>query len=314
MSFSRARLPGFWTFGSAVSPGEFEHIDDYAYAIDGQNGGAYAPSAVITIGGDGLTVTGEFNASDMNIVDVSGSLTINSGATLQLTGNQVVNSGAVVGFTSGSFLTVQSGATFTTNSGSTAAINGSLTVGGAAQFTSTFALVSSNSISISPGRSYTRTCGPAIRYDSSIWTAPTSLASAPVTMVQGAAASPAVYAEMLEFRADVPHSSTLFSVVVRVKGQAALGGLPATLPTVYVIRADTTTGLSSILGSTTDPTTTLADYKLDHDITVSIALPVDRTKYEYLVYVTGDSGSAGVYGTEVSSPRMTFIRGIIGEG
>ena len=38
MSFTRTRLPGFWTFGSAVLPGEFEHIDDYAYAIDGKGG------------------------------------------------------------------------------------------------------------------------------------------------------------------------------------------------------------------------------------------------------------------------------------
>ena len=119
MSFTRTRLPGFWTFGSAVLPGEFEHIDDYAYAIDGKAGGTYAPTGLITIGGLGLTVSGPFIASDADTIDVNGALTINSGAQLNLNDNMVVGTGAVVGFTSGSFLTVSSGATVTFNAGST---------------------------------------------------------------------------------------------------------------------------------------------------------------------------------------------------
>jgi hypothetical protein len=118
---------------------------------------------------------------------------------------------------------------------------------------------------------------------------------------------------MVEYRADVPHTSTLFDVTVRVKGGALLTGLPSTLPTVRVVRTDTTTGATIVIATVTDATILIADYQLDHDLVAPIALPVDRTKYEYLVYVEGDSGAGGAFGTEVSSPRMTYIRGIIGE-
>ncbi len=118
---------------------------------------------------------------------------------------------------------------------------------------------------------------------------------------------------MLEYRAAVPETSILSSVRVRVKGSALLAGLPATLPTVRVIRTDTTTGAATVLATVTDPTLLLADYKLDHDIVAPVVVFVDRTKYEYLVYVEGDSGSGGVFSTEISSPRMIYTRGSIGE-
>lgn len=142
MSFTRTRLPGFWTFGSAVLPGEFEHIDDYAYAIDGKAGGTYAPTGLITIGGLGLTVSGPFIASDADTIDVNGALTINPGAQLNLDDNMVVGTGAVVGFTSGSFLTVQSGATATFNSGSTLTLSGAATLGATGTWTTAVGSVS----------------------------------------------------------------------------------------------------------------------------------------------------------------------------
>jgi hypothetical protein len=319
MSFTRTRVAGFWTIGTTILGSELEHLDDYSYAIDSR-GGTYAPAALITIGGSGLTVSGEFIASDAFTIDVNGSLTINSGAQLNLNDNMVVGSGAIAGFTSGSFLTVQSGATFTANSGSTVNIaatttlSGATTISGTLSCSNTITIASANNIALSPPRSYTRTCGPAVRYDAAKWQPPTALAAAPVTLAQAAAITPGAYAEMVEYRADVPQSSTLFSITVRVKGSAALAGLPATLPTVRVIRTDTTTGAAIVLATATDATAALADYKLDHDIVVSVAVSVDRARYEYLVYVEGDSGSGGTFGTEVSSPRMVFIRGIIGEG
>lgn len=319
MSFLRIRTPGFWTFNSVVAPSEFEAFDNRYTAIDGTGGGTYAPSALITIGGSGLTVSGPLNASDAQTIDVTGLLTINSGAQLNLYDNMVVGSGAIVGFTSGSFLTMSSGSTFTMNAGSTASIgaattiSGALTVSGATSFTNTLILSSANSIGVSPGRSYTRTCGPAVRYDSTKWQPPTALAAAPVTMAQAAAVTPGVYDEMMEYRADVPQTSIFSSVTVRVKGSSLLAGLPATLPTVRVVRTSVLDGTAIVLATATDATASLAAYKLDHDITVSVSVLTDRTQYEYLVYVEGDSGSGGTFGLEVSSPRMVYVRGIIGE-
>lgn len=315
----RVRPVGFWTFNSAVAPAEFELIDSQLAASISGTGGTYAPTSVVTIGGSGVDITGTFNAPAADSITVTNLLTVTNTGLLNLVGNQTVQSGATVQFIGGSFLTVSNGATLSVSAGATvtvaaaATLSGATTVSGALTCSSTFTISGSSNVAISPGRSYTRTCGGAIRYDSAKWQPPAALAAAPVTLAQAAAVTPGVYAEMVEYRADVPQSSTLFSVTVRVKGGALLAGLPATLPTVRVIRTDTTTGAAIVLATTTDTTVLLADYKLDHDIVASIAVSVDRTKYEYLVYVEGDSGSGGTFGTEVSSPRMIYIRGIIGE-
>jgi hypothetical protein len=160
MSFTRTRLPGFWTFGSAVLPGEFEHIDDYAYAIDGKAGGTYAPTGLITIGGLGLTVSGPFIASDADTIDVNGALTINGGAQLNLNDNMVVGTGAVVGFTSGSFLTVSNGATVTFNAGST------VTFGGAISFTAGVTL--SGAVTMTATGSLTTAVGSSVTFNGSL--------------------------------------------------------------------------------------------------------------------------------------------------
>lgn len=130
MSFTRTRAPGFWTFNSVVAPSEFEHIDDYYKAIDGAAGGAYAPSALLTIGGAGLSVTGPLTASDVSTFDVTGSVLLKLGATLTLIGNTSVSAGAIVGFGNGSFLTMSNGSTFTQNAGATATFSGAVMFNG----------------------------------------------------------------------------------------------------------------------------------------------------------------------------------------
>jgi hypothetical protein len=128
----RVRPVGFWTFNSAISPAEFELIDSQlAGSLAGDAGGTYAPSSLITIGGMGLTLTGPFDADDVANLEVTGSARINLGATFLLFGNQIVNAAAIVGFASGSFLTMQSGSTFTMNAGSTATIAAATTISGA---------------------------------------------------------------------------------------------------------------------------------------------------------------------------------------
>lgn len=126
----RVRPIGFWTFNSDVAPAEFELIDSQLAASIAGSGGTYAPTTLLTIGGLGMDVTGPFTASDVNTFDVTGSVLIKLGATLTLIGNTSVSSGAIVGFASGSFLTISSGGTFTMNAGSTANIAASTTLSG----------------------------------------------------------------------------------------------------------------------------------------------------------------------------------------
>ena len=150
---NRARPFGFWHTSSTVLSGEFEHLDDYAYSVS-STGGTYSMADLLTIGGTGVTITAPFNASDAKVISVDTSLTIELGATLQLTGNLIANSGAIVGITSGAFITVSSGGTFTMNAGSTANVAATTTLSGTTTISG--ALTCSNTVTLSKGVTITQ--------------------------------------------------------------------------------------------------------------------------------------------------------------
>lgn len=61
---TRIRTAGNWTTNSTVLQAEFEALDQAQFeAINGDDGGTWAPSAAIIIGGSGLQVTGDFASS-----------------------------------------------------------------------------------------------------------------------------------------------------------------------------------------------------------------------------------------------------------
>ena len=63
---TRIRSGGLWITGSTITQDELEQFDQAQYeAINGDDGGTWAPSAVITIGGSGVTVTGPARLSDV---------------------------------------------------------------------------------------------------------------------------------------------------------------------------------------------------------------------------------------------------------
>lgn len=56
--FTRTRPAGFWTFDSTVLDTEFEDLDQKtSKAINGDDGGAWAPTSQIVIGGSGLRIS-----------------------------------------------------------------------------------------------------------------------------------------------------------------------------------------------------------------------------------------------------------------
>jgi hypothetical protein len=70
--FARTRAPGFWTLNSPLASSESADFDTKIYkAINGDEGGAWMPSAPIEIGGSGVDMggllnigsAGEFNAA-----------------------------------------------------------------------------------------------------------------------------------------------------------------------------------------------------------------------------------------------------------
>lgn len=319
MTFSRARAPGFWAPGSTILQSELEHIDDYSYAIDSR-GGTYAPAALITIGGSGLTVSGPLNASNIQVADVKASLTISLGATLQMIGNQVVNSGSIVGFTSGSFLTVQSGATLTTNSGSTSTFNGTATfantttVSGALSCTSTVTLNSANSLAVNPARTYTRVASSILEIDTAKWARSTPESNVfPMVAVEASFITPGSVPNMLAYTLDVPNGATITAVKVAIEG-AAPAHIPSDRPQIYLYKVDLELGTSTLIGSAIDGSGAGGDYILLHDISLTgLSEVVNASKHRYVVRVEGEGSTGGVLGLKVCAPRVTFTRATIGE-
>jgi hypothetical protein len=98
MTFARARAIGLWTTGSTVTAAEFEHLDDYAYAVDGR-GGTYAPASAIIIGGSGLNVTGQCQLSNIQAATFNCQIVGTLGAALTQT---TPNTGALTATANGS--------------------------------------------------------------------------------------------------------------------------------------------------------------------------------------------------------------------
>lgn len=82
--FPRIRAFGFWTDGGALLASEMELFDAHqSKAINGDEGGAYAPSSVIEIGGSGEKITGPFWSTGTfrvdGLADLKGGATITGG-------------------------------------------------------------------------------------------------------------------------------------------------------------------------------------------------------------------------------------------
>lgn len=102
---TRIRSTGLWITGSTITQDELERLDQAQYeAINGDAGGTWAPSSLITIGGLGMTVSGPFRGSDIIAA------TWNAGGTATLTG-----SGATMTFDNSALLAVTDDAEFRLN-------------------------------------------------------------------------------------------------------------------------------------------------------------------------------------------------------
>lgn len=122
-------------FSSGVVPSNtviphtwFEHIEASTFAaVNGDGGGTWAPSSVITIGGAGLTA----RLVGSNYVD-GGSLTLSNGGALignvdsfvSLSGGSIFNSGSITSVNNGAFWTFKGGSTTTFEAGSIVHVDG----------------------------------------------------------------------------------------------------------------------------------------------------------------------------------------------
>ena len=126
-----------WAVGTVVDPAEFDALDEGQFvSINGDDGGTWAPSAAIIVGGSGLELTGADN-----LVAAGGTLTINGTLATSAafaprrislngaTGDLDVNSGGDINIKTGGELFLESGAQSWHYSGSTVNQLGKLAVG-----------------------------------------------------------------------------------------------------------------------------------------------------------------------------------------
>lgn len=304
----RVRPVGFWTFNSNVSPAEFELIDAQLAASVAGSGGTYAPTTLLTIGGSGMDVTGTFTASDVNTFDVTGSVLIKLGATLTLIGNQVVNSGAIVGWTNGSFLTVQTGATLTTNAGSTCAFNGDATIAGAWIINNNITLNSPFGVNYDAPRSFSEGCTGPLYVDTTKWQPDTTLPFTwPMRAEQTASINAAAPNEYLSYELVLPPNATLVSVSVWVAPKVGHAGLPANRPQLRVELYNPGVPTGTTLGLAVHSTGVLATYETRTLLTVTCPpATVVTASQRVLVYVCGEGGANFLAGLAVDSPDGVY--------
>lgn len=139
----RANLAA-WATGTVVTPAEFWAFDQAQFAsINGDDGGTWAPSAAIIIGGSGLNTTGDLDIDgDVNVdaastvtwqsgsaitgaIDATAGITFNNGG-IVLDSNCIlqVRSGTAISVKSGGIVDVESGGEVDINSGATLDCNG----------------------------------------------------------------------------------------------------------------------------------------------------------------------------------------------
>lgn len=125
--WGNAATSGDWSGVTVVDPSWLTTIDqNQQKAINGDEGGTWAPSAVITIGGSGLTVSGELTAT--NIIDsaVEGQFDFNPGSTLNIYDQAYVKSTGDLTFESGSTLVLGAGSGLIGNASASVAFAGTV--------------------------------------------------------------------------------------------------------------------------------------------------------------------------------------------
>lgn len=125
--FSRVRVFGLWVVNSTLLPTEMELFDaQLSKAINGDEGGVWAPSSLIEVGGSGIKITGPFVVTSE--AQLQGGATV-TGGNLSVADDANIQGNATVGGT----LEVTGETTITDdlNVGNDATIQGELEVDGA---------------------------------------------------------------------------------------------------------------------------------------------------------------------------------------
>ncbi|NUP08465.1 MAG: hypothetical protein HOW73_20640 [Polyangiaceae bacterium] len=126
--FDFTRSGGVWTGTPLVTADEMADLDSKTErAINGDEGGTWAPTTVITIGGQGVTITGTSILDDCQSIELtSGFINVYNGAEIRIL------TGAKLDVQSGGEVEVDSGASVVFAAGSTTTFAGAVGISGTA--------------------------------------------------------------------------------------------------------------------------------------------------------------------------------------
>lgn len=123
MTYVRGPAAGDWPVGTTVTPTEFGKLDSNAFkGIDGYGGGAYAPSAPISIAGTTYLENAEFDTS-YSIALTCGSLTVNGNTiigdaaadSLTVNATTLIKNNCTIGEDASDIFAIHSSTTFNNN-------------------------------------------------------------------------------------------------------------------------------------------------------------------------------------------------------
>jgi hypothetical protein len=332
----RIRPEGFWTVTSVVDPTEFEALDAGQFsAVDGDAGGAWAPAKQIIIGAAGVKfdncpVEGTW-VPNTPITIIGAGLACNSGVLFNIdsavlakgtfsfdpacfltfnTKHASIAGGALLTVASGGAIALGAGSSLNANGGSTIAVlqggsldiraGGTLDAIGPATF-SDLTMVGTTNVQLAP-RSITRVSElPAFQVGTD-W-----LVGASTQYIENTSSSNQGQHTLL-FPLHIPHGAKLTAVSISVDGGGPHAAVPATKPSLRVVRMKLTDGSVAQLGNiTTDPSSSPAALDAPHTITVSgLSETVDRTAYRYHAYFVSDFGANATRNATVFGPSVTY--------
>jgi len=285
-NIQRIRPQGTWVIGSVVDAAEFEALDSMRTKVPNfAEGSVHAPSAPVYVGGEGLRVTGTFEAHECLQLDIAegGFLNLEAGGTLQVdsagpgdtppaaeisvNGRVIVKDGGLLQIAAGGFarssgdfaclagstLQIANAAVLRIDPGGVLSVQGGATPGALDVYGAGTWRGASNYPKLSPARTVHRrslsiasTSGAA--GVAKAWKAHNDSFTGGDRVVTAAATAAGDYT-LLELE-DLPDGATLQTVQITTRGIAGTNALNR--PTYYLVRWRGHAPLEQMSNSTTD--------------------------------------------------------------
>lgn len=296
---TRIRPGGFWVDASVVTDAEFEALDQAQFeAINGDDGGTWAPLSQIVLGGAGLRVTGPSRLDDAIRIDVSGNLNLGSSSLLeQVAGGTSVFYGAVQIKDAAASIEVLGGAALSIDSTAAPSVveselrmeSGADVRLGANSEVKT-ATARGNLIPLPlnlRSRFETGGLGAAATFPLH-WGYANSSGSYPGMPTQGISTGTP---EWIAFEVPpIPSTATIVGFGINIDPANGHVGLPATMPQARLVRYDSNGG-RTVVHTLTDTSASAAAYDAAHNINIVSGLTELVDGRWYVVEVLGEYGT-----------------------